>query len=250
MLSRRRFAYIIGLTAAATAAITAAGKALGGAALWRRATNMLPYAQRKTVDDRLTEYGAAVDARLRPLFAARGVAYPPARLTLIGLKDEKTLQVYAAGKNDRRWRLITSYAVLAASGGAGPKLREGDRQVPEGLYRISALNPNSLYHLSLRVDYPNEFDRRMAATDRRTRLGGDIMIHGNAVSIGCLAIGDQGAEDVFVLAARTGLSNISVIISPLDLRTRRAPERAPSAPSWVDQLYETIGREIKNYPVR
>lgn len=201
----------------------------------------------KSVADRLREHGAKVDARLRPVFAARGVAYPPAKLTFIGLKDEKVLQVYATDR-ENRWQLIKSYDVLAASGSAGPKLREGDRQVPEGIYKISALNPNSSYHLSLRVNYPNEFDRRMAALDRRTKLGGDIMIHGNAVSIGCLAIGDVGAEDLFVLAARTGLPNIQVLISPVDLRRRPLPA-TNNAPTWTNELYAALRREIDKYPL-
>jgi murein L,D-transpeptidase YafK len=144
--------------------------------------------------------------------------------------------------------LIKTYPVLAASGAAGPKLREGDNQVPEGLYRISLLNPNSRFHLSLRVNYPNEFDRNMAALDGRTRLGGDIMIHGNAVSIGCLAIGDEGAEDLFVLAARTRLEHLNVIIAPLDLRRRKAPAKNEKTPRWVEQLYGNIRDEINNYP--
>lgn len=97
--------------------------------------------------------------------------------------------------------------MLAASGGPGPKLREGDLQVPEGVYRLTAFNPNSSYHLSLRVDYPNAEDRAaedraVARSDRRTSLGGDIFIHGKAVSIGCLAIGDPGIEEL--LRARRG----------------------------------------------
>lgn len=201
----------------------------------------------KTVEDRLREHGAVVDARLRPAFASKGVAYPPAKATFIGLKDEKVLQVYATNDGNR-WRLIKSYDVLAASGRLGPKLREGDRQVPEGIYQISSLNPNSLYHLSLRVNYPNEFDRRMATLDKRTKLGGDIMIHGNAVSIGCLAVGDAAAEDLLVLAARTGLQNLSVIISPVDLRRRQLPATMMTMPAWTGELYAAIRREINYYP--
>lgn len=74
---------------------------------------------------------------------------------------------------------IKSYPILAASGSIGPKLRESDMQVPEGVYQIESLNPNSQFHLSLRVNYPNEFDREQARIDGRAQLGGDIMIHGS-----------------------------------------------------------------------
>ena len=73
---------------------------------------------------------------------------------------------------------------------------EGDKQVPEGFYRIELLNPNSRYHLSLRVNYPNADDIERAREDRRDllNLGGDIMIHGGAESIGCIAIGNPAIE--------------------------------------------------------
>ena len=80
------------------------------------------------------------------------------------------------------------------SGRLGPKLKEGDRQVPEGLYRVESLNPNSRYHLSLRVNYPNEQDKSYGRLDGRNNLGTDIMIHGKDCSIGCLAMGDPSCD--------------------------------------------------------
>ena len=201
----------------------------------------------KTVEDRVGEYGAVVRARLEPKFQAAGVPYPPRLLTLIGLKQERLLQVYAAGA-DEQFRFICSYPVLAASGVAGPKLREGDRQVPEGIYRVPELNPNSLFHLSIRLDYPNEHDRARGAEDRRAKLGGDIMIHGDARSRGCLAMGDPAAEDLFVLAALTGIENVKVILAPLDFRAHQSTDAPERAPEWTSKLYETIARELAPYP--
>lgn len=83
---------------------------------------------------------------------------------------------------------------------------------PEGVYVIEWLNPNSRYHLSMRVSYPNAWDRQEATRENRTQLGGDIMIHGSNASIGCLAMGDEAAEDLFILAARTGISHVDVIL--------------------------------------
>ncbi len=205
--------------------------------------------QSASVDDRVTQFGAAAEARLAPHFKAAGIPYPPARATLIGLKQERELQLYAAAATGP-YRLIRTYPILAASGNAGPKLREGDRQVPEGLYRIESLNPNSRYHLSLRVNYPNDFDRAQAKLDGRTTLGGDIMIHGNAVSIGCLAMGDPAAEELFVLAARTGLSNIQVILSPCEFRRHANLGPAPGAPAWLPSLYEKIKAELAGYALK
>lgn len=191
-----------------------------------------------TVASRVAEYGPAARTRLAPAFARAGVAYPPRAVTLVGLKDEARLEVYAGSRHDAQ-AFVTSYPVLAASGGPGPKLREGDGQVPEGVYRIESLNPNSRFHLALRVSYPNADDCRRAAADGRRRLGSDIMIHGNAVSIGCLAMGDVAAEELFVLAADTGLAGIAVILAPHDLRRRPAPS-GPALPPWAPELYSQI----------
>jgi hypothetical protein len=201
-----------------------------------------------TVASRVAEHGRAARARLAPVFARAGVAYPPAAVTLVGLKEEARLEVHAGARRDAQ-AFVTSYPILAASGGPGPKLREGDGQVPEGLYRIESLNPNSRYHLALRVSYPNADDRRRGIADRRPRLGGDIMIHGNAVSIGCLAMGDAAAEDLFVLAADTGLSGIAVILAPHDLRRRPAPT-GTGLPAWAPALYADIRAALAALSVR
>jgi murein L,D-transpeptidase YafK len=132
--------------------------------------------------------------------------------TFLAFKDTRVVEVYAAIP-DGTWRLIRRYPILAASGVAGPKLREGDMQVPEGTYAVTLLNPNSRFHVSLRLGYPNDFDREMARSDGRTDLGGDIMIHGRALSVGCLAVGDDAAEDFFTLAAAVGLEHVKVVIS-------------------------------------
>lgn len=201
---------------------------------------------RATVDERVDEYGAAARKRLRPHFERARVPYPPSRFALVGLKAEKRLELYAAGDADE-FRLIRAYPILAASGVAGPKLREGDNQVPEGVYRIESLNPNSRYHLSLRLNYPNPTDRERAAIDGRTDLGGDIMIHGSDVSSGCLAMGDPAAEELFVLAADAGWSSAKVVMAPFDLRERPPPVDSVSVP-WAAELYAEIGEALGPFP--
>jgi hypothetical protein len=192
-----------------------------------------------SIEDRLKEYGAIARARLEPHFKKASVSYPPRELIFVGLKEEKVLEIYArSGTND--FNFIRAFPVRAASGVAGPKLREGDRQVPEGIYKIELLNPNSSYHLSLRVGYPNDFDRAQARKENRTKLGGDIMIHGAAVSIGCLAMGDEVAEDLFVLAADTGIERIKVILSPVDFRAGKSVPKDVKAPDWAPTLYAEI----------
>ncbi|MCD6394802.1 MAG: L,D-transpeptidase family protein [Planctomycetes bacterium] len=200
-----------------------------------------------TVADRLRQYGGCVRGRLEPCFAKVGIDYPPAKVVLVGIKDEKKLEVWASG--DGGYRLVRTYRILGASGRLGPKLREGDCQVPEELYRIESLNPNSRFHLPLRVNYPNGRDRARAKAENRTNLGGDIMIHGGRASIGCLAMGDEAAEDLFILAAEMGAENVSVILCPVDFRRNEMPKLSYSLPGWTDDLYERIRERLSGFVV-
>jgi Uncharacterized protein conserved in bacteria len=203
-------------------------------------------AKNATVEERVAQYGDIVQARLAPLFVASEIACPPPSITLVGLKEEKKLELYAPAA-DGSQKLIKTYPILAASGTAGPKLKEGDKQVPEGFYKIESLNPNSRFHLSLRVNYPNAEDKQRAAKEGRAKLGGDIMIHGNSVSIGCLAMGDPAAEELFILAAKTGLANIEVLLCPVDFRARPNFQPPASAPSWTAELYNRLKTKLAEF---
>jgi len=198
---------------------------------------------RRSVDDVVHTYGEAAMARLRPALEAAGFAPDlPESIAFVGLKEEKSLELWGRHR-DGAWRLIKRYPVLAASGVKGPKLKEGDRQVPEGRYPITFLNPNSRYHLSLRVGYPSAEDRRIAAAEGRDDLGGDIMIHGRDLSIGCLAMGDPAIEEIFVLAAKVGLDDMEILLLPHDLRQRPAADRRP----WVQARYDALSQAVTQF---
>ena len=153
------------------------------------------------------------------------------KLRILVFKNERSLEVHAPG-----WKAPRIYPITAFSGTLGPKLREGDGQIPEGIYGIGYLNPNSSYYLSLKVTYPNASDRARAKADGRTKLGGDIMIHGKAVTIGCVPVGDDAIEDIFYLASAVGIKNVSVIIAPYDMRKGRKPELERSPLKWYPDL--------------
>ena len=202
---------------------------------WRR------FRGRRTVEQVMAAEGARGLARLKtPLNQAGFGETSPARLRFIGLKAEKRLEMWGSD-GAGFWRKIKDYPVLALSGGPGPKLREGDRQAPEGIYRLTFLNANSAFHLSIRIGYPSEADRAQAAEDGRTQLGGDIMIHGRAASIGCFAIGDPAIEEVFALTAQTGLANSEILIAPNDLRLRAASDPRP----WVAARYAEMSAILR-----
>lgn len=128
-------------------------------------------------------------------------------------KKERILEIFVQSREDGKFRLFRSYRVAAASGTLGPKLREGDRQVPEGFYFVppSAMNPESSFHLSFNIGYPNAFDRHHG------RDGSFIMIHGSRASIGCLAMTDPVIEEIYILcdaAHRSGQAFFRVHIFP------------------------------------
>ncbi len=244
-MSRGRFLMLAG-----------AGVVAAGAAWYFVAgRNRLPRpreGRRVSVEHRLAQYGARADARLKPAFQRAGVAYPPAEVALLAFKDTRVVEVYARAAAqadshaDAPWQYIKTYAVLGASGKPGPKLAEGDQQVPEGVYKIELLNPNSRFHLSLRLNYPNEFDLRMGAADGRTHIGSDIMIHGSSSSIGCLAMGDDAAEDLFVLTARVSKERVRVVIAPTDFRME-PPRLTMVEPRWVSMLYASLSEELHQF---
>ena len=88
--------------------------------------------------------------------------------------------------------------------------------MPEGLYRVTTLNPWSRFHLSLRLDYPNAADRARNPGVPVSALGGEIFIHGDCVTIGCVPIGDEAIEEVYLAALETRSrgGEVSVLVLP------------------------------------
>ena len=201
--------------------------------LWNRLVLGEPaQAQRRvhvpTVNGALAAYGRQSENKFRPACRKAGIAYPPKRVTLVAFKEEKRVEIWGANRRGPYKRLAV-YPVLAASGAAGPKRKS----VPEGFYRISALNPASRFHLSLRVNYPNAEDIAHRTVPKEA-MGTDIYVHGNAVSIGCLAMGDPAIEEIFCLVARATPGERRILIAPkaraLDAhRDRPRQARAPGA---------------------
>ena len=214
----------------------------------RMGVRQRPAPGEQAIADRVAQYGPAARARLAPFFAAAGIAYPPERFVLLGFKLERELHLLASGSG-HDLTFIRSYRIQAMSGTLGPKLREGDGQIPEGIYTIVYLNPDSVAHLSLALSYPNDYDRARAGEDGRDTLGGDIMIHGGSTSIGCLAMGDEAAEELFVLAAEAGWERAVVLLSPVDFRRNILPVDYRAQPAWVDDLYLRLRAELARFPV-
>lgn len=130
-------------------------------------------------------------------------------------KESKELEVWI--KNDGQFELFRTYEICAYGGmGLGPKTRQGDGRAPEGFYFLTPqqLNPNSNFHLSINLGYPNKYDRIHG------RTGNFLMIHGSCVSLGCYAMTDPYIEEIYTLvhyAFLEGQAFIRVHIFPFKM---------------------------------
>ncbi len=202
--------------------------------------------EKQTVSSIIEKHESKVQNKLAPDFDAAGLNYENLHLAIVAFKKEEKLIVYARNKINQPWVKLNTYPFTTMSGVLGPKLKEGDKQIPEGIYQIESLNPNSAYHLSLRVNYPNDFDKEKARIDGRTDIGSDIMIHGKSDSVGCIAIGDEAIEELFVLAANSFSHTIPIIISPIDLRKHNS-QFSINELEWSAELYDSIKEVLKDY---
>lgn len=130
------------------------------------------------------------------LFLEQGIERP-AEVFFRVFKREQLLEVWARDESEAGFTLLNTYPMCGTSGQLGPKREEGDEQIPEGFYFIDLFNPQSQFHLSLRVDYPNAVDR---ARGPGRRLGGEIYVHGGCATIGCVPVTDQWIEQIYLIA--------------------------------------------------
>ena len=110
-------------------------------------------------------------------------------------KQENVLEVWKE-KDTGRYALLQTYEICKWSGKFGPKFKEGDKQAPEGFYRVNKhqMNPNSQYHLSFNMGFPNAYDRAHG------RTGSHLMVHGACSSAGCYSMTDDLVEEIYALA--------------------------------------------------
>lgn len=199
--------------------------------------------------DRVLEYyGPAVRKRLKSLFETHKISYPPGAMTWVALKEEKQLLLFTKDRSGA-FKQILSYPIIGTSGVAGPKLKEGDKQVPEGFYKIASFRPNLVAHIGMEVNYPNASDRAHAQAEKRRNLGCDILIHGSKWSTGCLAMGNEPIEEMFVLAHDVGAKNISLIFAPCNLVHALPPVDFKKQPAWLRDLYRQLRTELSRYPL-
>ena len=139
--------------------------------------------------------------------AREAEATKPARLMADSILVDKSDRKLTL---DYRGEPVKTYGIALGRSPVGDKTRRGDGKTPEGLYFISGRNPQSKYHLSLRVSYPTREQRTRAAA-RGVSAGGDIMIHGLPDAFasvgalhrqqdwteGCVAVTNEEIEEIW-----------------------------------------------------
>lgn len=201
----------------------------------------------RAINSAINRYGLRTEPDLKKHFVAANVAYPPQDVALLAFKKEREIELWA--KNEGvPWRFIKKYPLTAFSGRLGPKLKEKDGQIPEGIYRLTNFNPFSSMHLSMMINYPNHYDRLQASKDGRKKLGDNIFLHGKSQSVGCLAVGDWAIDQLFLLSHQVGLNHIKVIIAPNDLRMHKAETGSFAQPGWLPELYHQLHHALQEFP--
>ncbi len=171
-----------------------------------------------------------VRPRLERALAEKGLHYGDP-VFLRAFKEERQLELWVRRRDTGKYVHFRTWKIAAQSGGPGPKLAEGDGQVPEGFYHVPAraMKPDSTFHLAFNIGYPNAYDRAHG------RTGSFIMIHGGGVSIGCLAMTDDGIEEIYTLCAAAhsgGQEFFRVHLFPFRMTAERMARERDS--EWFD----------------
>lgn len=152
-------------------------------------------------------------------------------LFLSAYKAEGKVEIWLKPNGQNQFKLFKIYDFCAHSGTLGPKVIEGDLQTPEGFYKINVFNPMSNFHLSLGIDYPNAVDKARTGKNRKT--GGEIYIHGNCVTVGCIPLTDDKIKEVYILAVEAinyGQVDIPVYIFPFKMTAKNMEKYGAAHP--------------------
>ena len=144
--------------------------------------------------DRSARHMTPIPPATMALMAQKGMSKSDP-IVIRSFKKESEMEVWKRG-SDGRYALLKTYPICRWSGQLGPKVREGDRQAPEGFYTVTPgqMNPNSSYFLSFDTGYPNAFDRAHG------RTGSALMVHGSCSSRGCFAMTDEVIAEIYAIA--------------------------------------------------
>jgi murein L,D-transpeptidase YafK len=162
---------------------------------------------------------------------------PPVRTIYIRVfKKEMRLELWQKHENEQHFRLFRKYEICGKSGNLGPKRKEGDLQIPEGFYLITAVDPHNRFYKGLRLNYPNESDQILADTQNP---GSDIFIHGSCLSTGCIAMSNEVMDELYALVEAVmleGQITVPVHIFPNDFSQTSLDKLSEQKVKYKDHL--------------
>lgn len=170
---------------------------------------------------------ASLDSKeefLQKEFKRKGLEWPAQYVLFRSFKYDGELEVWAKDNANEKYKLFKTYKVCMQSGSLGPKRLQGDYQVPEGFYYITEFKPNSAYHLSLGLNYPNTSDKILSDPQRP---GNGIYIHGSCVSVGCIPVNNSDIEEIYLIASAAKASGeefIPVHVFPIRYNNKNSVE--------------------------
>jgi murein L,D-transpeptidase YafK len=175
------------------------------------------FKEKQLQHSRVKQAYAEKETIVRQYLKGKNVSGTRFQLFMRAFKREEELEIWVKEKNDDAFTLLHTFDFCTTSGTLGPKRKEGDLQIPEGIYNINHFNPQSNFHLSLGLNYPNASDKILSD---KQHPGGSIYIHGNCVTIGCIPITDDKIKELYILAVEAkdhGQEKIPVHIFPTRL---------------------------------
>jgi murein L,D-transpeptidase YafK len=158
-----------------------------------------------------------VQDTVKKYFSDKKLSMEKFQLFVRAFKKEQILEVWIKEKNEDQFVLLHTYDFCATSGVLGPKRKQGDLQIPEGIYSINHFNPVSNFYLSLGINYPNQSD--LILSDKK-KPGSAIYIHGGCATVGCIPITNESIKELYILAVEAknnGQNKILVHIFPTKL---------------------------------
>jgi murein L,D-transpeptidase YafK len=235
MLKNKRTISTLTLAGAGALALIGAGLYLRGAEpdnIISAVKNALsPILDKTSPAERIGEVRQRMTPLLKEELRAAGFTLgDPAFLRVF--KETRELELWLKPGDSTVYKKWQTWPIAAMSGQLGPKLKEGDRQAPEGFYSVQqgSLNPQSKYHLSFNIGYPNAFDRA------HERTGSLIMVHGNAVSLGCFAMTDPVIEKIYLAvenALAKGQQSVPVHVFPFPMSAERMASAGLDSPELL-----------------
>ena len=190
----------------------------------------------ETVESRIADFEEKVKRKL-------DLKELPVQIRILVLKAEKQVELWGKFRNGQ-WKKFNYYPIFSLPEGTGPKRSRDEIKTPEGVYRIAELDPNSIFNLAIKLDYPSQEDKEIAQLEKRSpeSMETDFLLHGFGFSEKNISLPDEAMKELFYLISKAGLEHTELLIAPADFR-KELPQL--TEPDWLKQRYEKMKQKME-----